>query len=982
MVKSGIISLLGSLALPVIAFRDLEQMPESWCVTYLSTYLVPISAATSSPAESSLPGIDSSTSLDISVTLNPSSSLSLSPGVTSSVVTTEVETTPPSSTTGPSTLDGQVVFRVVPNTPDNNRLRRRDLGGFIGSPSEICDNANVFNLLDGQLLEGNVPIYFNGEDYKVFGGQQGPVPSGAITRTFFRDGDILRFQSSRIIPNGEAGFCQTPSDGVVYITFSSQPPGCIAVQLSAIGVQQCVNGDVTSSVAATSEAQQFTSASSLGPIISIPSSSDELPPGVSTIETESKPLVVTTEPNGAVTTQNPITQPIPSSTFRWSNMSSSFQPPPETSKSSIVPFSTFIFTSDSSTFVDVISSTEIVEPESSTAQELTSSTADFPASEIGTTTEEASTTAEATTSAAEETTTETSIVETTVNLTTEESTTISTTQETTDTTTTTTTTEVLTTESTTQQTSGTTSQETTTEISTSEESTTETTSQESTTETTSKESTSETTSEETTAESTTEGSTIETTTQETTTDATTEESTTEDPTTTTFTSTLDSTTETTTEAATTTTTAASQDIICPSSPQQCIDTFQIQCDTVLGGIPLTDGSSTLEECSQACFNDPNCALFTHAGTQCFSSTNPSANQGSFAIPGWLPSLNLFLQPLSWVKGNNICADLSDICPDGKCFMAFQALMTGTDSRTPAKMVACPTDDCSSDCQTWDVESQSNSINVDCAEFTGQHYFYLGIANTNRGLISCKYPSVKRESHFTERGYVVCLVDNNAIGRSAENAIASFPMAAGSATETVMKLSCILSGLKSLIPLTTNFFGQKNALRAGGCELLSLLGEKAFLISHSLGSRNPLLLFNDCPGYIAGSISLEAATSPFWPYAEGLGGYAGSPWGLTNTPVTYDPPVSNPSELESESVGKETLAHRNCYLRVEPAHKLPQVNKVPHVLLTGEASVHITYDHYVIGFLKQAGGKPEWIKLGDWGNGHFLRTTSKLLLELL
>ncbi|RBA14135.1 hypothetical protein FPRO05_02927 [Fusarium proliferatum] len=83
------------------------------------------------------------------------------------------------------------------------------------------------------------------------------------------------------------------------------------------------------------------------------------------------------------------------------------------------------------------------------------------------------------------------------------------------------------------------------------------------------------------------------------------------------------------------------------------------------------------------------------------------------------------QPLSWVKGNNICADLSDICPDGKCSMAFQALVTGTDSRTPAKMGACPTDDCSSDCQTWDVESQSNSISVDCAEFTGQHYFYLG-----------------------------------------------------------------------------------------------------------------------------------------------------------------------------------------------------------------------------------------------------------------
>ncbi|KLP00439.1 unnamed protein product [Fusarium fujikuroi] len=586
MVKSGIISLL---ALPVVAFHDLEQMPESWCVTYLSTYLVPISAATSSPAESSLPGIESSTSLDISVTLNPSSSLSFVPDVTSSVAATEAETAPPSSTTGPSTLNEQIVFRVVPDIPDNNRLRRRALGGFIGSPSEICDNANVFNLVDGQLLEGNAPIYFNGEDYKVFGGQQGSVPSGAITRTFFRDGDILRFQSSRIIPNGEAGFCQTPSDGLVYITFSSQPAGCIAVQFSAIGVQECVNGDVTTSAASTSEAQQFTSASSLGPIISSPSSSDELPPGVSTLPTESNPPVVTTESNGVVTTKNPITQPIPSSTFRWSNISSSFQPPPETSKSSFVPFSTFVLTSDSSTLVEVISSTEIIEPESSTAQERISTTDDFPASEIGTTT------AEATTSAVEETTTETSTLETTINVTTEESTTIPTTQKTTDTTTTTT--EVLTTETTTQQTSETTSQETT-EVTTSEESTTETTS------------------EETTAETTT-----------------TEESTTENPNTTTFTSALDSTTETTTEAATTTT-AASEDIVCPSNPQQCIRTFKIQCDTVIGGIPLTSGSSTLEQCSQACFNDPNCVIFTHSGTQCFSTTDASNNAGAFTIQGW------------------------------------------------------------------------------------------------------------------------------------------------------------------------------------------------------------------------------------------------------------------------------------------------------------------------------------------------------------
>ncbi|KAF4951209.1 hypothetical protein FGADI_7614 [Fusarium gaditjirri] len=150
--------------------------------------------------------------------------------------------------------------------------------------------------------------------------------------------------------------------------------------------------------------------------------------------------------------------------------------------------------------------------------------------------------------------------------------------------------------------------------------------------------------------------------------------------------------------------------------------------------------------------------------------------------------------------------------------------------------------------------------------------------------------------------------------------------------------------KSLISLTTNFFSQEKALRADCCVLLSLLGEKDFLVSNSLGSRKPLLLSNDCPEYIAGSINIEADTSPFWSNAEGLVGFAGSHWGLTNTLVTYDTPVGDPSEVESESVGEETLAYRNCYLQVEPARKLPQINKVPYLLLTGEASVHITYDH--------------------------------------
>jgi hypothetical protein len=236
--------LLGSLALLTSANKNLEQIPESWCITYLSTYLVPISVAPSSPGESPLPdpetsvGLETSFSLDRSLSqLDPeptSSTLSFvsSRDETSLLATADMTSAPASATTDASTDEELIILRIVTDVPENERLRRRDIGGFIGSQSGNCDNADIFTLLDGQLLVGGNPVYYNGEEFKVLS-SPGRTPSGAITRTFTRDGNKLRFQSSKF-PTGEAGFCQTPSDGQVYITFSSEPAGCIPVTILVV----------------------------------------------------------------------------------------------------------------------------------------------------------------------------------------------------------------------------------------------------------------------------------------------------------------------------------------------------------------------------------------------------------------------------------------------------------------------------------------------------------------------------------------------------------------------------------------------------------------------------------------------------------------------------------------------------------------------------------------------------------------------------
>ena len=75
-----------------------------------------------------------------------------------------------------------------------------------------------------------------------------------------------------------------------------------------------------------------------------------------------------------------------------------------------------------------------------------------------------------------------------------------------------------------------------------------------------------------------------------------------------------------------------------------------------------------------------------------------------------------------------------------------------------------------------------------------------------------------------------------------------------------------------------------------------------------------------------------------------------------------------------SVGNDTVEHRNCYRQAEPARLLPNVSSVPYLALSSESSFQVTQGHCVIDYLKQVGGRPEWIKLKDVGirgNNHFM-----------
>ncbi|KAF2125528.1 alpha/beta-hydrolase [Dothidotthia symphoricarpi CBS 119687] len=256
------------------------------------------------------------------------------------------------------------------------------------------------------------------------------------------------------------------------------------------------------------------------------------------------------------------------------------------------------------------------------------------------------------------------------------------------------------------------------------------------------------------------------------------------------------------------------------------------------------------------------------------------------------------------------------------------------------------------------------------------------------------------AYFVEKGYTVYIVDSVGLGRSAEADLTNFPMSAGSTAQLIeqgftgvkyynaypqAQLHTQFPGSgrvgdpifenfkKQLVPYPLNTTAFELGLRASGCALLELIGP-SYLIAHSAGAGTNMMLSNDCPQYVAGNINLEGSTIPFYWYSYGTTGYASNPYGLTTTPLDYDPPISSPSELVVEQVGNATTALRQCYQQVEPARKLPKIAKVPYVQITSEASVHITYDHCIVNYLKQVGGNPEWIKLseiGIRGNAHFM-----------
>jgi pimeloyl-ACP methyl ester carboxylesterase len=100
-----------------------------------------------------------------------------------------------------------------------------------------------------------------------------------------------------------------------------------------------------------------------------------------------------------------------------------------------------------------------------------------------------------------------------------------------------------------------------------------------------------------------------------------------------------------------------------------------------------------------------------------------------------------------------------------------------------------------------------------------------------------------------------------------------------------------------------------------------------------------------------------------------------PWGIAAGPLTYSPPAAALSDLAIERQQQpDNPDVSRCWLQKSPARQLPNLRKMPILVVTSESSYHRGYDHCTVKYLEQSGVHVTWIKLEDigiHGNGHMM-----------
>jgi pimeloyl-ACP methyl ester carboxylesterase len=186
---------------------------------------------------------------------------------------------------------------------------------------------------------------------------------------------------------------------------------------------------------------------------------------------------------------------------------------------------------------------------------------------------------------------------------------------------------------------------------------------------------------------------------------------------------------------------------------------------------------------------------------------------------------------------------------------------------------------------------------------------------------------------------------------------------------------------SQLPSIEDFALQQVLNRDAILALLDKIGP-AILLTHSQSGAFGWPVADARPDLVKAIVAVEPNGPPFFgieniPEPEWFRDAESSVnvWGITAVPLAYSPPAVKASDLAIVRQDKPDAPDLvRCWMQKSPARLLPNLTKLPILIVTGEASYHAPYDHCTVKYLQQTGVRPTWIKLVDvgiHGNGHMM-----------
>ena len=169
-------------------------------------------------------------------------------------------------------------------------------------------------------------------------------------------------------------------------------------------------------------------------------------------------------------------------------------------------------------------------------------------------------------------------------------------------------------------------------------------------------------------------------------------------------------------------------------------------------------------------------------------------------------------------------------------------------------------------------------------------------------------------------------------------------------------------------------------RNAGIALLDKIGP-AILLTHSQSGPFGWALADARPKLVKGVVAIEPNGPPFYEMSV-IGppdwfkdANLGRAWGITRLPLMYDPPAAEPKDLGmTRQAAADAPNLVRCWLQETPARQLVNLQGVPILIVTSEASYHAPYDHCTSKYLTQASVKNSFVRLpeaGIRGNGHMM-----------